>query len=238
MTDSVKPIVLVVEDDLQVRSTIQDVVEKANLTVEIFSSGEALLDALAFVSPAGLILDLHLRGGLSGLALLKHLRQTLEWLPAIFLTESADVTTTVLAMRSGACNVLEKPVDPQALLNCLHEALELAARFQKYRALWWDFRARLATLSRREREVFRHLTAGKSTVDISSLLGNSPHTVEKQRANILHKLQARCFADLMQLYHAAHATLSLPGIAWWLYEGHLAGQVSSDVLGLDGTYPV
>lgn len=237
MTDSANPIVLLVEADPQVRATVQSILESANLTVRTFTSGESLLDASGFGSPAGLVVDVHLGGGISGLELLMQLRRTHDWLPAIFLTESADVAATVRAMRSGACNVLEKPVDPAVLLKCVHEVLDLAARFQQYRALWSDFRAKLATLSQREREVYRHVTAGKSTVDISSLLGNSPHTVEKQRASILHKLQARCFVDLMQAHHAAHATLSLPGIAWWLYDGRLSGQVSTDILGLDAAGP-
>jgi FixJ family two-component response regulator len=218
MDNSSAPLVLIVEDDDPLRSLMQSALEMARLPVRAFASVESLLDGFDFVSPACLVLELCRPGQIDGPRILRRLRKTVDWLPTIFLTGFASIPMTVTAMRSGACNVLEKPVDPPLLVQCVHEALELATRVHQHRLMRSDFRSRVATLTPREQEVFLPLISGKTTIEISTLLGNSPHTVEKQRASILHKLHARSLVDLLHLHHAASAGLSLPGIACWPYD--------------------
>jgi two-component system response regulator FixJ len=136
---------------------------------------------------------------LSGVDLLRQLRELKLAIPVIVITGHGDVPLAVEAMKIGALDFLEKPFDDEVLLASVRSALSQLDQDQKRRAERGEIEARLASLSNRERDVLEGLVAGHANKQIAYDLGISPRTIEIYRANLMTKMQAASLSDLVRM---------------------------------------
>ncbi|MCU0836088.1 MAG: response regulator [Chromatiaceae bacterium] len=195
---SEEPTIFIVDDDGAVRESLALTLKLAGYRVRPFPSA---LDMLAAYRPdqAGCLLLDQRMPGMSGLELQKALAERGSTLPVIFLSAYGDVPTTVLAVKRGAVDFLEKPVTKERLLGRIEEALAQDRRQREEAAVRSDLRGRLGRLSAREREVMLLATKGLANKEIARHLGISPRTVENHRARLMRKLHAESIAELCQI---------------------------------------
>jgi len=188
----------VVDDDESLRDSLLDLLRAAGFdAVGYGSTGAFLLQPLP-ARPGCLLLDVRLPGP-SGLELQAALRERGAALPIVFLTGHADVPTTVRAVKAGAVDVLEKPVERERLLAAIGAALAADAQTRASRDAQARRDAQLASLTAREREVFERIAAGQRNQAIADALGISLRTVKAHRAQLMAKLGVGTAAELGRL---------------------------------------
>ena len=189
--------VFVVDDDRAVRESLALLMQSAGLAVATFPSARDFLDAYRPAHRGCLITDIRMPG-MSGLELQERLSADRYHIPVIVLTGFGDVPTAVRALKGGAIDFVEKPINPQALLDLVQHALarDRALREQADREA--DVNARLAQLTPREREVMAMVVEGKASKVIAVDLAISERTVELHRGRIMKKMRARSLAELMR----------------------------------------
>ena len=189
--------VFVVEDDNEVRSALQWMLEGADVQgVRTFPSAEAFLECVRPEDSGVLLLDLVLPG-MSGLELLeRHLRTSFD-LRVLLLTGHGTIPLAVRAMALGAVDVVEKPVDGPSLLAKVREHRTAAEARSSWSAERSDLRVRLAELTAREREILGLVVEGKTSRMIAEALGISRRTVEVHRFRILEKTATDNVTDLL-----------------------------------------
>jgi two-component system response regulator FixJ len=202
----------VVDDDAAIRESLRFLLEASGFAVRTHASATALLAAAASLS--GCVLTDVRMPAMDGLELQQRLNERGFCLPVIIMTGQADVPIAVRAMRAGALDFLEKPLDDGRLLEAVRRALDESRRRQHARLTAAEAAVRLAVLTPREREVLDLLVGGLSNKAIANELGASPRTIEVHRARIQEKVQARGLPDLVRLVLAAEAAepplLSVP----------------------------
>ncbi len=192
-----QPTVYVVEDDADACEVLAELLRSNGLSVHCFASAEDFLRHGAASRPACAVVDLRLPG-MSGLDLHAKLSDPPQ-LPVIVITGHGDVATARAALLAGARDFLEKPVQPQDLLDAVGAALASdtqAIGVVRERTQMADLVARLTP---REYEVFQRITDGLHNREIAAELGISPRTVEVHRARLMEKLKVRRLADLFRL---------------------------------------
>ena len=191
-------IVHVIDDDEALRESLVFLLRTAQIEVCGHPSAAAFLDALPGAQLGCVVTDVRMPG-LSGLDLLRRLKDLKIEVPVIVITGHGDVPLAVEAMKSGAADFLEKPFDDEVLVASVRSALSQhdgAAKRQSERA---EIESRLAALSNRERDVLDGLVAGRANKQIAFDLGISPRTVEIYRANLMNKMQAGSLSDLVRM---------------------------------------
>ncbi|MEO8133718.1 MAG: response regulator [Betaproteobacteria bacterium] len=190
-----KALIHVVDDDESLRAALLDLLDAAGFEARGYgSTGEFLLHPVPD-RPGCVLLDMRLPGP-SGLELQAALLRQGVALPVIFLTGHADVATSVRAMKAGAVDFLEKPVERDTLLDALRRALELDAAQRSARDEVLRKSMRLAVLTPREREVFDRVVAGRLNKQIADELGIGLRTVKAHRAQLMEKLGVDSAAEL------------------------------------------
>lgn len=197
-TDSIDPVVFIVDDELRVRTALQVVVESAGLDVRSFASAEEFIAAHSAQDFGCLVLDLRL-GGMSGMQLLESLRRRNSLLPVIMITGHGDVPAAVESMKLGAVDFLEKPVDHRVLCEKIKAALHLSTATRTGQARGAAAAKRLSGLTARERQLLEMLVDGESSKAIAARTGLSVRTVSNHRAHLLFKTGAQNTADLVRL---------------------------------------
>jgi two-component system response regulator FixJ len=162
------------------------------------ASAAAFLDVLPLTGLTCIITDVRMPG-LSGIDLLRRVRELGIEVPVIVITGHGDVPLAVEAMRCGAVDFLEKPFDDEVLLQSVRAALRQQAGAAKRQSERAGIENRLAALSPRERDVLGGLVAGRANKQIAFELGISPRTVEIYRANLMDKMQAGSLSDLVRM---------------------------------------
>lgn len=195
--------VFVVDDDEAVRDALGLLLWTAGLHVDTFESAAAFLKDYRPDSSGCLVLDIRMPG-MSGLDLQDELHKRRAHLPIVFLTAHGDVPMAVQALKKGASDFIEKPVDQQRLVLAVLHALRRDAR-ALLRALpnaaaTVSGASRVESLSAREREVLNAVLAGKQTRQIAEELCISIKTVEFHRARIREKLGVASLAELFRLF--------------------------------------
>ena len=196
-TDRTKPAIHVVDDDPAMRDSLHWLLEAAGYGVVLHACAEEFLQADAIADAACVLLDVRMPG-LSRLAVQEALDERGIDLPLIFLTGHGDVPMAVNALKRGAVDFLEKPVNDEALLARIDAALQSGRRIALARATRRRVAARSDTLSPREREVMERVVAGKLNKVIADELGISIKTVEVHRARVMQKLGVSSVAELVQ----------------------------------------
>ena len=199
-------IVYVVDDDPQIRGAIRTVLEQNGThQVRDFNSCEAFLTAYRPGQDACLVLDAYLPG-MSGLELLRLLRDRGQSLPTIMITGNADVTVAVAAMKAGTSDFIEKPVNAEDLVMSVDRALEQARDSGKAAAWREDAAKHVAGLTARQREIMEMVLAGQPSKNIAADLGISQRTVENHRASIMKRTGSKSLPALARLALAATGT--------------------------------
>jgi FixJ family two-component response regulator len=191
-------IVFVVDDDPSIRTLLSKLLRSVGLHAEVFASSVDFLAQPPPPGPACLVLDVRMPG-LSGLDLQEQLSQLGLDIPIIFITGFGNVPQSVRAMKAGAIDFLQKPFENQALLDAVNKALERDRTARLHQGEIKEMVARLATLTPREREVFHLVAAGLANKQVADELNLSEKTVKIHRGNVMRKMEARTFADLVRM---------------------------------------
>jgi two-component system response regulator FixJ len=191
-------VVHVIDDDEAVRQSLKFLLESASIGVETHASAPEFLRLLPEMEPACVITDVRMPN-ISGIDLLRRLRELKRGIPVIVITGHGDVALAVEAMKIGAADFLEKPFDDEALLASVRSAINSHGREQQRHNERGEVEGRLATLSKRERDVLDGLVAGLANKQIAFELGISPRTIEIYRANLMTKMQAASLSDLVRM---------------------------------------
>ena len=195
---SEKAIVHVIDDDEAIRQSLAFLLQAAKLEVKTYSSAMAFLDALPDAASGCVITDVRMPG-MSGVDLLRRLKELKISVPVIVITGHGDVALAVEAMKAGAVDFLEKPFDDDVLLASVQSALKRQDGETKRHIERLEIEGRLAGLSNRERDVLGGLVAGRANKQIAFDLGISPRTVEIYRANLMNKMKAGSLSDLVRM---------------------------------------
>jgi RNA polymerase sigma factor (sigma-70 family) len=190
--------IYIVEDDPAVRDSLSLLLELRGYTPIAYDSAEALLAAGAPMQPACALIDVRLPG-MDGLALQQRLKQIDAALPVVVISGHGDVATARTALRAGAVDFIEKPIDEHDLLEAVASALRSANELARQARNYDDILSRMQRLTDRELEVFERVTDGKHNREIAEEFGISQRTVEVHRARLMDKLQARRVADLFRM---------------------------------------
>ena len=196
-----RPLVLIVDDDEDVRFALCELLLSVGLDARCFGSTQELLRADLPERPGCLILDVRMPGA-SGLDLQQHLVANGNTRPIVFLTGHGDIAMTVQAMKAGAVDFLTKPVRDQALLDAVTAAIEkdIAQRAAAHRVQ--QYIDRYETLTPREREVLCEVVKGRLNKQIAFDLGISEITVKLHRGNATRKLQVGSVSQLIRIWEA------------------------------------
>ena len=195
---SEKAVVHVIDDDEAIRQSLAFLLQAARLEVKTYPSAMAFLDALPAPAWSCVITDVRMPG-MSGVDLLRRLKELKIGVPVIVITGHGDVALAVEAMKAGAVDFLEKPFDDDVLLASVQSALKRQDGETKRHTERLEIEGRLAGLSNRERDVLGGLVAGRANKQIAFDLGISPRTVEIYRANLMNKMKAGSLSDLVRM---------------------------------------
>lgn len=202
------PLVFVVDDDASVRRSLARLVKTAGYDAEAFASVRDFLARPPHDGPCCLVLDVRMPG-LNGLDLQEALRVAGQRLSIVFITGYRDVSVTVKAMKGGAVDVLTKPVDEEALLGAIRQAVARTLADRRQQARVTEIRSRITALTPREAEVFALVVTGLLNKQIGAELGITEKTVKMHRARVMEKMRAGSLAELVRL--AGEGSVIAPG---------------------------
>lgn len=178
------------------RDAIAQPLAAAACQVKSFQDVEAFF-AEPELDPAGcIVVDLQP----TDVGVTRRLRAIREPLPIIVLSTRANVALAVQAMKEGAADVLQKPVDPEKLCITMRAALEASRAQSELARKTEELVSRFRTLSARERDVVDAVLGGCGNREVATHLGIKPRTVEIHRSNAMSKLGARNLADLVRIW--------------------------------------
>lgn len=193
-----EPVIYIIDDDEAVRQSLEFLLKTAGIAVSGFESAKAFLDVLPEIRFGCVVTDVRMPE-ITGIDLLKRLKEVRPEIPVIVITGHGDIALAVEAMKIGAVDFLEKPFDDDHLLAAVRSALDKEADSVKRNAEVAEIHNKLAALSNRERQVLEGLVAGSANKNIAFDLGISPRTVEIYRANLMTKMGANSLSDLVRM---------------------------------------
>jgi FixJ family two-component response regulator len=190
--------IYIIDDDESVKSGLSLLLKSAGYPFEAFSSGTDFIENVNHTGTGCIILDVFLDDE-SGLELQDRIQQLFPGLPIIYISGQGDVPMSVRALKKGAVNFLQKPIDEEVLFQALDEALSYSAiMVDDYREIA-RIRSLVKLLTTREKEIFLHITRGLLNKQIASELRIAEHTVKLHRGNITKKLGVKSVAELVRM---------------------------------------
>ncbi len=192
-----RPLVLIVDDDVELRETLKDLFGSVDIDTETFATTRELLNAGLPDRPSCLVLDLRLPGA-SGLELQKQLTEMGAQLPIVFITGHADVSTSVRAMKAGAVDFLPKPFRDQELLDVVSAALVADEQRRAKDEDLSELRTLAKQLTPREIDVLRGVSRGLLNKQVAYEIGVSEITVKMHRSSAGRKLKVKSVVDMLR----------------------------------------
>jgi FixJ family two-component response regulator len=193
-----EPTVYIVDDDPDMRDSLRWLLKTVGLRAVAFASSAEFVRGFSGEGPACLVLDVRMPGT-SGLDHFEDLAARGLKIPVLFITAYADVQMAVRAMKLGAVEFLEKPFNGQQLLEKIQRAVEEDADRIAREADFQAVRARLETLTDKEREVLGMIREGRPNKEIAARLELTPRAVELRRASLMRKLEVGSLPELLRL---------------------------------------
>lgn len=190
--------VYLIDDDDAMRDSLAFLLQTQDLVVDCYESASAFLRAAPELEPGCIVTDLRMPE-MTGLQMVRALKEQGIALPVIVITGHGDVPLAVEAMKAGVVDFLEKPFSDDLILSTLSSAFRRLDEKFETDAERMAIRAHIESLSVREREVMAGLVAGRANKVIADDLGISPRTVEIYRANVMTKMQAQSLSELVRV---------------------------------------
>jgi FixJ family two-component response regulator len=190
--------IFIIDDDKSVRDSISLLVSSAGYSVETSGNIKDFLSSADATGPGCVLLDIFL-GEESGLDLQDAINEKFPSLPVIFITGNGDVPMSVRALRKGALNFLQKPIDEKLLFQAIEEAIVLSTDLVNSRLETDAVRSRFDSLTPRESEILRYVIMGMLNKQIASELNIAEHTVKLHRGRITGKLGVKSVPEIMRL---------------------------------------
>ena len=190
--------VAIIDDDDALRDALAELVTAAGWRVDGYASAEAFLASLDGERAGCALIDVRLPD-MDGMELFHKLAELAPGFPVVILTGHGDVPMAVEALKAGAIDFIQKPFDPDRLLNSLRQAMNRDAAIRESKSAQEEFQTLVDKLTPREREVMDFMVLGQSSKKIAAQLGISSRTVEIYRARVMDKMQARSLAELVRL---------------------------------------
>ena len=196
MTERIR--VAIIEDDERVRQALVFQLSTAGFEVAPYSCAEGLLDAADAKEFDCVVADIYLPR-MNGLQLQEELNRRVSYASIVFITGHGDLSLGMHAMRKGAVDFLEKPVDDQTLLSSIARGADLSRRRRAEQFERVGFEELQRSLTSREREVFVLITTGLLNKQVGTELGTTERTVKAHRARVMSKMSAGSLADLVRM---------------------------------------
>jgi RNA polymerase sigma factor (sigma-70 family) len=190
--------VYLVDDDAAVRHALGTFLSSAGYSTMSFDSAEAFLESVDATASGILVLDQRMTG-MTGIELQQVLAGHGIDLPVIFITGHGNVAISVMAMKAGATDFIEKPFSNEALLSSIQGAFRKLEAQQKEHDRKYAINRRYETLTPREKEILVYIVEGTSNKDLAERLQISNRTIEVHRSRIMHKMQADNLPDLVRM---------------------------------------
>ena len=194
-----QPVVLIVDDDAEVRTAIGELMLSVGIEAAAYASTRDLLESPLLARAGCLVLDVRMPGS-SGLDLQQHLAGSGISKPIVFLTGHGDIPMSVQAMKAGAVDFLTKPVRDQTLLDAVMAGVERDAADRESARIVQQHVERFATLTPRESQVMREVARGRLNKQIAFDLGITEITVKLHRSNVMKKMQAASVGELIRAW--------------------------------------
>lgn len=202
------PVIFVVDDDAAMREALAGLIAASDLRVECFASAHEFLRRAAPDTPSCLVLDVRMPD-VGGFELQHELAAAGRDLPVIFITGHGDIAMAVRAIKAGAIEFLLKPVQGEALLLAISQALERDRQARAQRAELALLRQRFDRLTDREVAVLTRITRGKLNKQVAAEFGVSENTIKAHRRHIMEKMGAESFAKLVAMTEGLHQSDTL-----------------------------
>lgn len=200
MTNQPSVTVFLVDDEPDVSTALVWLLDSVKIQARAFQSSEEFLRVLAsHDGPCCAVLDLRMPET-NGFELLQRMAEIGHRIPVLFLSAHGDVPAAVNAMQLGAIDFLQKPFNSQIFLDSINRAIRLAREAYEQLSRDSDTQTILARLSEREKDVLKAMLRGQTSKEIAKSLGISPKTVDVHRANMMHKLKAATYRDLLNMF--------------------------------------
>jgi len=195
--------IFLIDDDEEIRSGISLLLKSLGYNIESFKSVDELLEYTDYSGPGCILLDVFL-GQETGLELQEVIETKFESLPIIFITGQGNIPMSVEAMKKGAINFLQKPIDDKELLKAIDEALTRSDELIKKQNEMEKFKCLINSLTAREYEIFRYVISGALNKQIAAELGIAEHTVKNHRLNITEKLGVKSVVEMVYIADRLH----------------------------------
>lgn len=190
--------VFIIDDDLNVCRSLALLIKSSGYDVETYVRAEDFLLKEPYIGTGCILLDVFLEGK-SGLELQEEIRNKLPNLPIIYISGLGNIPMSVQALRNGALNFLQKPIDDQQLLSAIDEALKISAEIVNKREESDRLTSLINSLTPREYEIYLQIIKGKLNKQVAAELNITEHTVKLHRGKVTEKLGVRSVAEMVKL---------------------------------------